>query len=68
MSIDFLEIVNEIHPSLTDPTNSQSKCISNDSLARLTGAIHSLKQEKLQRLQKVIFLVDLRVVRAHVCV
>ncbi|XP_044460757.1 65-kDa microtubule-associated protein 5 [Mangifera indica] len=53
MSIDFLEIVNEIHPSLTDPTNSQSKCISNDSLARLTGAIHSLKQEKLQRLQKL---------------
>ncbi|KAJ0102997.1 hypothetical protein Patl1_05731 [Pistacia atlantica] len=53
MSIDFFETVNEIHPSLSDPTNSQSKSISNDSLARLTGAIYSLKQEKLQRLQKL---------------
>ncbi|KAJ7949408.1 65-kDa microtubule-associated protein 5-like [Quillaja saponaria] len=53
MSIDFLKTVNEIHPTLSDSSNSQSKSISNDSLARLTGVINSLKQEKQQRLQKL---------------
>ena len=53
MSIDFSKTVNEVHPSLSDPSGHQSKNISNDTLARLTGVIHSLKQEKQQRLQKV---------------
>ncbi|XP_002525548.2 65-kDa microtubule-associated protein 5 [Ricinus communis] len=53
MSIDFLNTVNDINPSLTDLTNGQSKSISNDILARLTGVIHSLKQEKKLRLQKL---------------
>lgn len=55
LSIDFLETVNEVHPSLSDSENVQSKSISNDTLARLTGVIHSLKQEKQQRLQKVTY-------------
>lgn len=53
MSIDFLKTVNEVHPSLGDPKSGPSRSISNDTLARLTGVIHSLKQEKQERLQKV---------------
>lgn len=53
MSINFFETVNDVHPSLSDSANGQSKSINNDTLARLTGVIHSLKQEKQQRLQKV---------------
>ncbi|KAK3228660.1 hypothetical protein Dsin_000541 [Dipteronia sinensis] len=53
MSFDFFETVNDVHPSLSDPTIGQSKSISNDTLARLTGVIRSLKQEKEQRLQKL---------------
>lgn len=52
MLIDFYEIMTEIHPSLVDC--SKCKGISNDTLARLAGKVHSLKQEKQQRLQKVI--------------
>ncbi|XXG50578.1 hypothetical protein AAC387_Pa02g4563 [Persea americana] len=51
MLIDFYEIMSEIHPSLVDSTKSKS--ISNDTLARLAGKVHSLKQEKQQRLQKI---------------
>ncbi|KAG6618182.1 65-kDa microtubule-associated protein 5-like [Carya illinoinensis] len=53
MSIDFSKTLNEVHSSLTDPSGSQSKSISNDTLARLTGVIHTLKQEKQQRLHKL---------------
>ncbi|KAH9752465.1 65-kDa microtubule-associated protein 5 [Citrus sinensis] len=53
LSINFLETVNEVHPSLSDSKNVQSKSISNDTIARLTGVIHLLKQEKQQRLQKL---------------
>lgn len=57
LSINFLETVNEVHPSLSDSKNGQSKSISNDTIARLTGVIHLLKQEKQQRLQKVITMI-----------
>ncbi|KAJ6346808.1 hypothetical protein OIU76_003480 [Salix suchowensis] len=53
MSIDFFKTVNEVHPSLSDPSKAQSKSISNDTLARLTSTIHSLQQEKQQRLEKL---------------
>ncbi|KAL5800949.1 hypothetical protein ACOSQ3_032581 [Xanthoceras sorbifolium] len=53
MSFDFSESVNNVHPSLSNPTIGQSQSISNDTLARLTGVIQSLKQEKQQRLQKL---------------
>ncbi|KAI4323593.1 hypothetical protein L6164_023186 [Bauhinia variegata] len=63
MSIVFLKTLNEIHPSLGDSSNRTPKSISNETLARLTGVIHSLKQEKQQRLQKVqelaVYLVEL---------
>lgn len=53
MSIDFMKTLNEIHPSLDDSLKGTLQSISNDTLARLTGVIHSLKREKQQRLQKV---------------
>ncbi|XP_004511089.1 65-kDa microtubule-associated protein 5 isoform X2 [Cicer arietinum] len=63
MSIDFWKTLNDIHPSLSDSSNSTPQSISNDTLARLTGVIHSLKEEKQQRLHKVQeltkFLVEL---------
>ncbi|XP_057453532.1 65-kDa microtubule-associated protein 5 [Lotus japonicus] len=63
MSIDFWKTLSEIHPSLGDSSKGTPQSISNDTLASLTGYIHSLKQEKQQRLLKVQeltkFLVDL---------
>ncbi|KAH1046021.1 hypothetical protein J1N35_036805 [Gossypium stocksii] len=53
MSIDFLKTVSGIHSSLIDPANGQSKSISNDTLAKLTGVVNSLQQEKQKRLQKL---------------
>lgn len=55
MSIDFWKTLNDIHPSLSDSSKGTLQSISNDTLARLTGVIHSLKQQKQQRLQKVTF-------------
>ncbi|MED6132585.1 hypothetical protein PIB30_020412 [Stylosanthes scabra] len=52
MSVDFLNTLDEIHPSLGDSSRGTQKSISNDTIARLTGTIHLLKQEKQQRLQK----------------
>ncbi|CAK8561153.1 unnamed protein product [Lathyrus sativus] len=63
MSIDFKKTLNDVHPSLSDSSNDAPLSISNDTLATLTGVVHSLKQEKQQRLQKVQeltkFLVEL---------
>ncbi|KAJ4836319.1 hypothetical protein Tsubulata_004559 [Turnera subulata] len=53
MSIDFFKTVGDVHPSLRDNLNAQAKSISNETLARLTGTIDSLKGEKQQRLQKL---------------
>jgi len=55
MSIDIWKTLNDIHPSLSSSSNGAPQCISNDTLARLTGVVLSLKQEKQQRLQKVTF-------------
>lgn len=53
MSIDFLNVVHEVHPSLSNSSCGNSKSISNDTLAGLTDLINSLKQQKQQRLKKV---------------
>lgn len=55
MSVDFVAILGDIHPSLHDDLNAQPKNISNETLARLTSEVSSLKQMKKQRLQKVIY-------------
>ncbi|XP_026425157.1 65-kDa microtubule-associated protein 5-like [Papaver somniferum] len=53
MSVDFFETINEVYPSLSDSAHGQPKSISNDTLARLAAVVHSLKQEKQQRLRKL---------------
>lgn len=53
MSVDFNKTIREVHPSFLDIRSDQSKSISNDTLARLDGSIHSLMNEKKERLQKV---------------
>ncbi|KAI3949127.1 hypothetical protein MKW98_026507 [Papaver atlanticum] len=53
MSVNFFETINEVYPSLSDSAHGQPKSISNDTLARLAAVVHSLKQEKLQRLRKL---------------
>ncbi|KAL4580038.1 hypothetical protein LXL04_016212 [Taraxacum kok-saghyz] len=58
IGIDFYETVTEVHPSLNDITDTQSKSISNDTLARLANTVLALKEAKKQRLQKVQELAD----------
>ncbi|PIA53256.1 hypothetical protein AQUCO_00900082v1 [Aquilegia coerulea] len=53
LSIDFTKTMNEVHPSMCGSTTNQSKNISNDTLAKLAGIVHSLKQEKIQRLKMI---------------
>ncbi|KAG0453414.1 hypothetical protein HPP92_024718 [Vanilla planifolia] len=52
LGFDCNEMLLEVHPSFVDDA-CESKSISNDSLARLAETIHSLKQEKTHRMQKV---------------
>lgn len=54
MSFDFTKALSNVHKSLTDYTKAHSKSISNDTLARLTELVETLKTEKHQRLLKVI--------------
>ncbi|XP_076907527.1 65-kDa microtubule-associated protein 1-like [Bidens hawaiensis] len=53
LGIDFYSTVTEVHPSLNDATDAQSKSISNDTLARLAKTVVALKEDKKQRLQKL---------------
>lgn len=53
MSMDFSDVVSEVHTSLSGQAGDDVKSISNDTLARLANVISSLGQEKEKRLQKV---------------
>ncbi|KAJ9562668.1 hypothetical protein OSB04_007828 [Centaurea solstitialis] len=53
LGIDFYSTVTEVHPSLNDAADVQSKSISNDTLARLAKTVVALKEDKKQRLQKL---------------
>ncbi|XP_010530467.1 PREDICTED: 65-kDa microtubule-associated protein 5 [Tarenaya hassleriana] len=53
MSFDFSKAVSDVHVSLADFAKINSRSISNDTLARLTNLLESLKQEKQKRLQKI---------------
>ncbi|CAI9773407.1 unnamed protein product [Fraxinus pennsylvanica] len=53
LGLDFFHTVTEVHPSLNDPAGVQSKSISNDTLARLSETVLSLKEDKKQRLKKL---------------
>lgn len=54
MSFDFSKALSNVHRSLTEFSKTDSKSISNDTLARLTELVASLKEEKHERLLKVI--------------
>lgn len=54
MSFDFSKALSNVHRSLTEFSKTHSKSISNDTLARLTELVASLKEEKHERLLKVI--------------
>ncbi|KAF6149406.1 hypothetical protein GIB67_016944 [Kingdonia uniflora] len=53
MSVDFYNIISEVHPSLGDSTNTQAKSISDETLTRLASVFHSLEEEKEKRLRKL---------------
>lgn len=53
LGMDFFSTVTEVHPSLNDSTGVQSKSISNDTLSRLAKTVLALKEDKMQRLQKL---------------
>ncbi|KAG7569677.1 hypothetical protein ISN45_Aa04g023680 [Arabidopsis thaliana x Arabidopsis arenosa] len=53
MSFDFSKALNNVHSSLADFSKTHSKSISNDTLARLTELVKSLKEEKHERLLKL---------------
>lgn len=61
LGIDFYTTVTEVHPSLNDATDVQSKSISNDTLARLAKTVVSLKEDKKQRLQKVVTFMSFKI-------
>lgn len=50
---DFRATITDVHPSLNDVDKTQSKSISNDTLARLAKTVVGLKEVKKQRLQKM---------------
>jgi len=54
LSFDFSKALNSVHSSLTEFSKTHSKSISNDTLARFTELVKSLKAEKHERLLKVI--------------
>ena len=58
LGMDFFSTATEVHPSLNDSTGVQSKSISNDTLARLAKTVLTLKEDKKQRLHKVMHLED----------
>ncbi|KAH0735418.1 hypothetical protein KY285_011125 [Solanum tuberosum] len=53
LGIDFFSTVTEVHPSLDDSTDVQSKSISNDTLSSLARTVLALEEDKKQRLQKL---------------
>jgi protein regulator of cytokinesis 1 len=53
LGMDFVQIIAGVHPSLVDSDGGHPKSISNDTIARLAKTIHSLREEKKLRLQKV---------------
>ncbi|CAD5182096.1 unnamed protein product [Musa acuminata subsp. malaccensis] len=53
LGLDFFSTVTEVHPSLNDSVDVQSKSISNDTISNLCRMVLSLKEDKKMRLQKL---------------
>jgi len=56
LGMEFFSIVTEVHPSLNDAVGVHSKSISNGTLAKLAKTVSALKEDKKQRLHKVMHL------------
>ncbi|KAI5062363.1 hypothetical protein GOP47_0022902 [Adiantum capillus-veneris] len=58
LGLDFANTVNEVHPSLNDSNAGlQMKSISNETLERLSATVHSVTNEKTQRVQTLQSLI-----------
>lgn len=55
LGMDFKHAVSEVHPSLDH--SEGAKNISNDTVERFIAVIKRLREAKIQRMQKVSFLV-----------
>ncbi|KAF0922763.1 hypothetical protein E2562_001152 [Oryza meyeriana var. granulata] len=53
MSLDLKTALYEIHPSFIELGRTTSMSVSDSTLERLAGKVHSLNQEKKQRLRKL---------------
>ncbi|CAM8987654.1 unnamed protein product [Rhodiola kirilowii] len=51
LGLDFHQMLNEVHPSLSDPEGGQS--ISDDTIEKLATTIARMREVKLQRMQKL---------------
>nr|KYP52163.1 Protein regulator of cytokinesis 1 [Cajanus cajan] len=56
LGMDFFSIATEVHPSLNESIGVHSKSISNGTLAKLVKTVSTLKEDKKQRLHKVMHL------------
>ncbi|KAG2605792.1 65-kDa microtubule-associated protein 1-like [Panicum virgatum] len=53
LGMDFLSTVTEVHPSLDDSIDDDSKSISNDTLSKLDKMVATLNEDKKLRLSKL---------------
>ena len=56
LGLDDVITLNKVHASLTDSVGMESKSISSETLSKLARTVLSLKEDKKQRLEKVISL------------
>lgn len=54
LGVDFKQTVTEVHPSLDEAEESNS--VSNEVIERLDSVIQSLREVKLQRMQKASYI------------
>lgn len=65
LGLDFHQTVNEVHPSLC--SSEGSKCISDDTIERLSMTIAKLRDVKLQRMQKVKYTIITLLINLFLC-
>ena len=53
LCMDYMKIVGDVHPSLTDASDGSSKSISDDTLDGLKLTVQSVQLERKKRLRKV---------------
>ncbi|KAG0473605.1 hypothetical protein HPP92_015462 [Vanilla planifolia] len=53
LGLDFFSTITEVHPSLEESINMQSKSISDDTLSKLAKTVATLEEDKRIRLKKL---------------